>query len=133
MKKTIIIGLLIMSGILLFSGVAYFYIGSKGLTTIEIITPDVDFGIIPFDNVLKVPVKIKNKGSRKLVINRISNSCNCLESNIIYPTIKPNCTIEIPIEIKPRSSGLYFEKVFIFCNTPDSPIPITIKGELINK
>ena len=99
-------------------------------TIVEIDPVLIDLGIIQAGTEYDVPIKLKNVGEASLHIERVGASCNCMESPKTYLPIPPRDTVLIHIKVTPDFSGFYLEKVFIFCNSEDSPLPVVIRGNV---
>lgn len=101
--------------------------------TIVAIEPAViDLGVVQAGTEYDVPIKLKNVGEALLQIESVGASCNCMESKRTYLPIAPDDTVTIHIKVTPDFSGFYLEKVFIFCNSEDSPLPVIIQANVEN-
>ncbi len=101
-------------------------------TIVEINPAVIDLGIIQAGTEYDVPIKLKNVGEASLHIESVGASCNCMESKKTYLPIPPDDTATIHIKVTPDFSGFYLEKVFIFCNSEDSPLPVIIQANVEN-
>lgn len=100
------------------------------LTEVQVLTSVVDFGDLPLNEEVDCSILLKNIGEQKLKIDRTTSLCNCNESKTIYPIVLPGDSIRIVVKVKPVTHGDFYKKVFIFCNVPDSPIAVFIRGKI---
>lgn len=100
-------------------------------TLVEVEPVMLDLGTIQSGNEYDVPITLKNIGASSLFIESISTSCNCMDSNIYLP-IPSGKTKTIHIKLIPDFTGFYTERVFINCNTENSPLLVVIKGNVEN-
>lgn len=85
-------------------------------------------GTIQYGEKTEVSVNITNTGESILVVEEISANCNCVTNTKKYPQILPDSTKKIRFQVTPDTPGSYFKKVFVFCNSKDSPFLILVKG-----
>ena len=91
-----------------------------------------DFGTIPFKGVAECEFTFTNTGKEPLVIQNCSSSCGCTS---------PTCPKDKPI--KPGEKGMikaqytttyvaggFNRQVTVYSNAKNSPVIITIKGEI---
>lgn len=72
--------------------------------------------------------RLKNSGSKPLVIANIKSSCGCTNVKWEKKPIESDSITEIKATIEIENSG-YFEKTLsVFCNAENSPLTLKIKG-----
>lgn len=72
--------------------------------------------------------RLKNSGSKPLVIANIRSSCGCTNVKWEKKPLESDSITEIKASIEIENSG-YFEKTLsVFCNAENSPLTLKIKG-----
>lgn len=90
-------------------------------------------GELFIDESKKAIFSLKNKGTQPLLIKEVTTSCGCATFQYDKQPIEPGNISNIIVEIKIKEEG-YFEKtIFVYVNTPDSPLLFKIKGSIIRK
>lgn len=100
---------------------------------LEINNPRYSFGVIHKSGQKHIlcPFKLKNTGTKHLVIQKIDVSCNCI-SILEYPkTIAPSETKNLYIQINAEKQLGYFNKVVFLNSNADNALELLrIKGEI---
>ena len=91
--------------------------------------------IIETDLLINTPTiihcTIQNVGSKPLIIQHVSSDCGCLavhweKTNLIE---KDSSTL-LSLRVTPGNTGYFSKKIFVFCNTNNSPLPVHVKGRV---
>jgi hypothetical protein len=92
-----------------------------------------DFGKLNWNHGVKKNIifKFRNIGKKPLIIKNVKPSCGCTVPEWPKGRIKPNETSEIKISFNAKSLGYFAKNITIFYNGKDSPVELTIKGEVI--
>lgn len=80
----------------------------------------------------KVVFSLQNTGNQPLVISKIHSSCGCTVPHWDKQPHASGKTTEIQVEVKPESDGYFHKTIDVFCNTENSPVRLTVKGEVRN-
>lgn len=78
----------------------------------------------------KITFSLHNTGKEALVISKIHSSCGCTVLHWDKQPHAPGKTAEIQVEVKPESDGYFHKTIDVFCNTEDSQVRLTVKGEV---
>jgi hypothetical protein len=87
-----------------------------------------DFGEINSKETAYTVFKMSNTGSNMLIIDNVLSSCGCTISEWERRPVDQGKDTEIKIGIKPDKEGYFSKNARIYCNTPDSPIILSITG-----
>jgi cytochrome c oxidase assembly protein Cox11 len=131
--KKVIISSFIILILIGFYAVRRYYILPRSyhedpLTTIQIEQNVFDFDTIEFKNDVYCNFKITNTGNHPLVIKFVEVSCGCTVPEFGKKPIAKDSTITIRVNYHPMKPGQFFEKIFVFCNSKNSPHFLNIKG-----
>lgn len=97
-------------------------------TTAEAEHIQTDFGTFSSKETKEALFKIKNTGTSPLVIADVSTSCGCTAAQYDKHPAPPGETLNIKVTITPKDKGFFEETITVKCNTPSSPIKLSIKG-----
>lgn len=97
-------------------------------TSLSLKSKIVDVGIVKKDVQHSVSIEVCNKGTNDLYFLYVYSTCGCLHANPEKRSVAPNSSTNINATFKTSIKGSFIEKIFLKCNTNDSPIMITIKG-----
>jgi hypothetical protein len=99
---------------------------------IEIENTVYDFGKLIYGQKIQHTFSIKNTGNSDLKINDIKTSCGCTVAEIDTKTITPNNYANITIDFDTKGKfGNQTNEILIFNNSPESPLKLTIKGNVV--
>lgn len=101
---------------------------SQPKTTAEAEHIQTDFGTFSSKETKEALFKIKNTGTSPLVIADVSTSCGCTAAQYDKHPAPPGETLNIKVTITPKDKGFFEETITVKCNTPSSPIKLSIKG-----
>lgn len=96
-------------------------------------TTEIDFGHLKLGTVRKESIMIRNIGKDNLIILDTKTSCGCITITYSKEPIREQAVASMEITYHATSEGVFNKTVRVFCNTPDSPYSINIKGFVSNK
>lgn len=120
---------------LLFASLLFISVGvaqNKG-ATISAQKTEHDFGKIKeVDGLVSYVFKIKNTGSKPLVLSRVVASCGCTTPEYSQEPIAPGAEGEIKIVFNPAGRlGQFVKTIAVYSNGMDGAYILRIKGEVI--
>jgi hypothetical protein len=74
--------------------------------------------------------KLRNTGSKPLLITQVNASCGCTVPNWKKKPIDPGEETEIMLEIQPEESGFFRKTAWVYCNTERGAITLIVKGSV---
>ena len=90
-----------------------------------------DFGEVSLNKEYECNFKLTNIGEEKLIIKDVITSCDCIKAWTNQDTILLGEKAEINVLFKEDDNvGAFYRTIDIFCNSPQSPITITITGNI---
>lgn len=91
-----------------------------------------DFGKIKKDDKeVRKKFKVKNTGTKPLIVQRVITGCGCARAESPKEPILPNKEAEITLIYETTSVGKFNRRITIFSNTiSGKPIHLTITGEI---
>lgn len=101
------------------------------LTTIQIEQSIFVFDTIEFNCEATCNFKITNTGDHPLIIKFVEVSCGCTVPAFGKKQIEKDSTATIQVDYHPIKQGPFSEKIFVFCNSKNSPHCLNIKGIVI--
>lgn len=96
----------------------------------------VDFGTVILDHSQTAHAKmleIKNVGDEPLVINQVSSTCHCVETEWSVKPIEPGASDSIKIEFTPDVSGVVSKKLIIYSNAQNRRTSFRVKAMVERK
>lgn len=96
----------------------------------------VDFGVVRLDHSQTTHAKmleIKNIGDEPLVINQVSSTCHCVETEWSVKPIEPGASDSIKIEFTPDVSGVVSKKLIIYSNAQNRRTSFRVKAMVERK
>lgn len=101
-------------------------------TKIELEKSLYDYGKILYGQKVAHTFSFQNTGSHPLIIKDIQTSCGCTLAEIEEKIIQPNEFGKITVNFDSEGKfGPQNSEVLIFTNTPDSPIRLVLKGNVV--
>lgn len=97
-------------------------------TTVEQIQEEIELSNIKKGETRKLKLQLKNTGSTALIISDIKTSCGCTTAKWLKTPLEPGKTTLINAEINIKELGFFQKTVSVYCNTANSPVIFTIKG-----
>ena len=100
----------------------------KSKTTVVFDTLVMDLGLLTFNKPEKATYNFTNTGTHPLIIYRVTASCGCTEVEWPEKVIRPEKTGTITITYDAVHQGQFRKTVYIYANTKNSPILLTLEG-----
>lgn len=89
-----------------------------------------DFGTIQFNGDGTFDFKFKNTGKTPLIISNCQTSCGCTVPEWPKDPIPRNGTASIKVKYATNRAGVFQKTVTIISNSSNSPLVLTIKGNV---
>ena len=99
------------------------------LTEISINHTMMDFGSFPKEERQERSFVLTNTGKGLLVIQDITTSCGCTQVEYSKEPVRPGGTLEVKVIYEAEKAEHFSKTVTVYCNTEDSPLRLTIKGD----
>ena len=94
----------------------------------------VDFGAVRLDpTVHRKNLLVKNVGDEPLVINQVSSTCHCVETEWSVKPIEAGASDSIKIEFTPDVSGVVSKKLIIYSNAQNRRTSFRVKAMVERK
>lgn len=94
----------------------------------------VDFGAVRLDpTVHRKNLLVKNVGDEPLVINQVSSTCHCVETEWSVKPIEAGASDSIKIEFSPDVSGVVSKKLIIYSNAQNRRTSFRVKAMVERK
>ena len=94
----------------------------------------VDFGAVRLDpTVHRKNLLVKNVGDEPLVINQVSSTCHCVETEWSVKPIEAGALDSIKIEFSPDVSGVVSKKLIIYSNAQNRRTSFRVKAMVERK
>jgi len=90
-----------------------------------------DFGIIKGGEKAAHTFVFFNKGDQPVVISNVQSFCGCTIPSWTRKAVKNNRKGNITINYDTRSLGVFDKAIKIYSNAKNSPVELTIRGEVI--
>ena len=99
-------------------------------TTVRLEQTDFDLGTMKRGEAAIVKTKIQNTGDAPFKIHDVEVSCDCTTVGYNKGAVTPNKALELEITQIAEDMGEFFRVVYIYGNTEQSPLTITLEGEV---
>ena len=99
------------------------------LTEVSIDNVVMDLGRFPMSEKQESDFVLTNAGNNLLVIQDITTSCGCTKVEYSKEPIRPGGTLKVKVIYEAEQKGYVNKSVKVYCNTKDSPVRLTVKGE----
>ena len=99
------------------------------LTEVTIDNVVMDLGRFPMSEKQESGFVLTNTGNNLLVIQDITTSCGCTKVEYSKEPIRPGGTLKVKVIYEAEQKGYVNKSVKVYCNTKDSPVRLTVKGE----
>lgn len=94
----------------------------------------VDFGAVRLDSTVhRKNLLVKNVGDEPLVINQVSSTCHCVETEWSVKPIEAGASDSIKIEFSPDVSGVVSKKLIIYSNAQNRRTSFRVKAMVERK
>lgn len=104
---------------------------NKFNTIIQFEKKNHNFEVIRSMDTIGTIFRFKNKGINPLVIQHVSSSCGCTIPEWPMNQIEPNGNGIIKVIYDAKEHGHFNKTISVFYNGKDSPIKLSIKGEVL--
>ena len=94
---------------------------------------NINFGRFHWEEKQDTTVTLVNTGHKLLVIHDITTSCGCTVVTYDKRPVMPKDSIKVNITYKADYPGHFNKTIGIYCNTPESPIVVRVKGQAIKQ
>ena len=98
-------------------------------TEVSIDNVVMDLGRFPMSEKQESGFVLTNTGNNLLVIQDITTSCGCTKVEYSKEPIRPGVTLKVKVIYEAEQKGYVNKSVKVYCNTKDSPVRLTVKGE----
>ena len=98
-------------------------------TEVSIDNVVMDLGRFPMSEKQESGFVFTNTGNNLLVIQDITTSCGCTKVEYSKEPIRPGGTLKVKVIYEAEQKGYVNKSVKVYCNTKDSPVRLTVKGE----
>ena len=102
---------------------------TNALTDVSIDNIVMDLGHFPMSEKQECSFVLTNTGNNLLVIQDITTSCGCTKVEYSKEPVRPGETLKVKVIYEAEQEGYVNKSVKVYCNTKDSPICLTVKGE----
>lgn len=102
------------------------------LTEVSIDNVVMDLGRFPMSEKQESSFVLTNTGNNLLVIQDITTSCSCTKVEFSKEPIRPGGTLKVKVIYEAEQKGYVNKSVKVYCNTKDSPVRLTVKGNVIS-
>lgn len=102
------------------------------LTEVSIDNVVMDLGRFPMSEKQESSFVLTNTGNNLLVIQDITTSCSCTKVEFSKEPIRPGGTLKVKVIYEAEQKGYVNKSVKVYCNTKDSPVRLTAKGNVIS-
>jgi hypothetical protein len=126
--------LLVLTFSLLFSYCGQAQSGSNttGKDSTEIIFNEIDhnFGTIVYQGNGTFEFEFKNTGKAPLILNHVQSTCGCTVPSYDTQPVAPKGKGKITVKYDTERVGPFVKTIMVFANTKNSPVSLTIRGEV---
>ena len=98
------------------------------IATVSIDRTTMDFGSFPQSENQESSFTLTNTGNSLLVIQDIITSCGCTKVEYSKEPVRPGGTLEVKVLYEAEDAGYFKKTVTVYCNTENSPLRLTVKG-----
>lgn len=103
---------------------------SNETTQVEVLNKEIRLDNIKVGITHTMTFKIKNIGNTALVIPDVRTSCGCTNADWERKPIEKGNTTTISAEITLDETGYFSKTLSVYCNVENSPIILTVKGNV---
>jgi hypothetical protein len=103
---------------------------NNGITQVEVINKEIQLDNIEAGKKQAMTFKLKNIGNTALVISDVKTSCGCTNADWEREPIEKGKSTAISAEITLDETGYFSKTLSVYCNVENSPIILTVKGNV---
>ena len=100
----------------------------KPMTTASIDRTSADMGAFGWQQPQTVTFTLTNTGNKPLAIEMVDTSCGCVTVDYEQEPVRPGGSIALHVTYKAEQPEHFHKTVTVYCNTKDSPLRLTVKG-----
>ncbi len=97
-------------------------------TTGSLAEPEINLGTFPVSESKRASFTLTNTGNQPLVILDAATTCNCATVSFDKEPAPHGTSLQIHIDMTPKSPGFFNETITLKCNTPQ-PYKLKIRGQ----
>lgn len=101
------------------------------LTTFSIDRTSVQMGQFDWQQEQTATFTLTNTGDKPLVIQAVDTSCGCTTVEYSQEPVRPGYSTTLRVVYKAEQPGAFGKTVTVHCNTEDSPLRLTVRGEAV--
>ncbi len=101
------------------------------LTTFSIDRTSVQMGQFDWQQEQTATFTLTNTGDKPLVIQAVDTSCGCTKVEYSEEPVRPGGSTTLQVVYKAEQPGAFGKTVTVHCNTEDSPLRLTVRGEAV--
>lgn len=98
------------------------------VTSVTVDQKIMDFGSFPQSEKQERCFVLTNAGKGLLVILDIVTSCGCTKVEYSKEPVRPGGTLEVKVIYEAEKAEHFSKTITVYCNTEDSPLRLTVKG-----
>ena len=95
---------------------------------LQVIKGEVDCGRTGYEMPVTATFELKNKGGRKMRINKVKMSCGCTQAHYPKGEIGSGDKFSVTLTYDARMLGHFEKYVALYTNATDKPVYLTMKG-----
>lgn len=100
-------------------------------TQVSVSQTVVDFGKFSMQENKEHRFALTNTGNNVFVVQDVITSCGCTKVEYSKEPVRPGGTMEVKVIYEADEPGRFNKNVTVYCNAKDSPLQLTIKGEVV--
>ena len=101
---------------------------AANVTSVSVNQTVLDFGSFPQSEKQEKSFVLTNTGNGLLMIQDIVTSCGCTKVEYSKEPVRPGGTLEVKVIYEAERAEHFNKTVTVYCNTKDSPLRLTVKG-----
>lgn len=103
----------------------------KPMTTASIDRTSADMGTFDWQQPQTSTFTLTNTGDKPLAIDMVDTSCGCVTVDYEQEPVRPGNSVALRVTYKADQPEYFSKTVTVYCNTKNSPIRLTVKGNTI--
>ena len=104
---------------------------AANVTSVLVDQTIMDLGSFPKEEIQERNFVLTNTGKGLLVIQDIITSCGCTKVEYSKEPVRPGGILEVKVIYEAEKEEHFNKTVTVYCNTKDSPLRLTVKGNAI--
>lgn len=103
---------------------------SSSFTELQVDQTKINFGSFSVTEMQKRKFRLKNTGSKPLVIQEIITSCGCTKVEFRKEPLRPGEELELVVSYQAEKLEHFSKTISVYCNVRNSPVNLTIVGNV---